>query len=140
LTADGDVDIVALQASVSVVEGLEMGIPEASDPDGRLDMFAANGYPDYSRRHELLLSYLSTYHAAATPMARRDVLLGVCELVHIEPPEADLGREDFNGEGMIRECVELHVRRLEAHEAKLRSLDADAKARRLAQFRSSSKK
>lgn len=129
-------DLDTLSSELSVVEALQWGIPEPTDPDGQPHTFAKNGYPVYSRRHQLILSHLSVYRAAATPLARRDVLLGVCELSGMPPPEVDLSREDYDGERLIRERVEAHVSALEAREAHLQVLDNEAKARRLALFKS----
>lgn len=100
---------------------------------------AQSGYPEYTRRHELILSHLSVYRAAVSAHARKMVLLGVCELAGVTPPDVNLGSETFDGEAMIRECVDLHVRALEAKEEQLRLMEEETKRRRLAAMKTGKK-
>ena len=132
----GTASIADIADKVSTIEALQIGIPEAHDPDGDPEEFQRTGFPAYTRRHELVLSHLSVYQRAATPLARREVLLGVCALTRDPPPDVDLGREDYDGEALIRERIEAYVKSLEAYEAKMRLMEEEAKVRRKAMFRS----
>ncbi len=136
--SQGTIDALAYAKRVPVVQSLQVGVPEAADPDADIPGFIQTGYPEYTRRHELLLSHLSVYRGAVSALTRKMVLLGVCELAKVTPPDVNLGSVDFDGEKMIRECVEIHVRALEAQEEQLRLKEEEATRRRFAALRSRS--